>query len=426
MNTYQYQLGASLLTGLGANTEFLAGATFWNRYGRILYNATQGQVAYNASYTNGTARPKPVLRTTSQSRIWNSQINWALGFFGNSFETSPNPTLANFTAPYDVVIITEGGTENNTLASYDSCFNDNDYNIGYIGDQDLFNFIGTYLGPAQQRLQQYAPKGFTFTTNDTYAAQYICAAETAYLGGSSFCNLFTASEWAGFNKALSILYYYDYAWGNPTGRAQGIGYVQELIGRLTNQYIQSSNSSVNSTIDNNAQDFPLGEPFYADFTHDDIIISALTAMSVDYFHDPPSLTDVTKPSAFNLSHITPFGGRLITEIIGCASPNPVSLPIESPSRQQYFASQYGYNPKNATHKFIRMRVNNGIIPLSTIHGGQCATGRPDELCPLDKFLESQENSYALSNYDYACFGNYTLSVPTNGADYDGTIGVKTN
>ena len=63
----------------------------------------------------------------------------------------------------------------------------------------------------------------------------------------------------------------DYGYGQPTGRAQGIGYVQELIARLTNQYIYASNSSVNSTITNNPTDFPLGRPFYADFSHDDIM-----------------------------------------------------------------------------------------------------------------------------------------------------------
>ena len=31
LNTYQYQMGMSYLTGLGASTEFTAGTQFWNR-----------------------------------------------------------------------------------------------------------------------------------------------------------------------------------------------------------------------------------------------------------------------------------------------------------------------------------------------------------------------------------------------------------
>ena len=360
-----------------------------------------------------------------------------------------NPTLANFTTPFNVVVIPEGGTENNTLASYDSCFNDNLAPEGQLGDLDLLKYLHVYLPAATKRMQQYAPSGFTFNVNDTYAMQSICAYETQYISQSDFCNLFTEAEWAGFENTLDMEYYYDYAYGSPTGRAQGIGYVQELIARLEDKYIASSDSSVNSTIDNNAKDFPLGEKFYADFTHDDILVSVLTALSVDYFKDPPSLTQYPPNPArhFVLSHMTPFGGRLITEVIGCSSANPTAV---AKHRTQYYPTQYGYNPANATHKFIRMRLNNGILPLSSIRGGACK-GRTDGMCAMTSFLQSQQNAYAKSNYNYACFANYTISEhfhsssnqsrtkaadiylgnPTSGMDYDGAVtnttkGVTTN
>jgi hypothetical protein len=217
--------------------------------------------------------------------------------------------------------------------------------------------------------------------------------------------------------------YYDYAYGNPTGRAQGIGYVQELMARLNHTLITSSSSSVNSTLDNNTKTFPTNQSFYADFSHDDIIISVLTALSVDYFYDPPSLTQFPpNPNRhFILSNLTPFGARLITETIGCSSPDPA--PVEK-SKVAYTPGQYGYDPKNATHKFIRMRLNNGIVPLNTIRGGACGTsttGRIDGMCPLQDFMSSQKNSTALANYQYACFRNYTISNATSGRDFDGTI-----
>lgn len=420
LGSYEYIMGESYLTGLGASTEFMAGVTFWNRYGRTLYNASAGQTAYNASYTNGTARRKPVLRTTSQSRIQNSEINWALGFFGVSFQANADATLANFTSPYNVVIIPEGGTENNTLASYDSCANDNVDSIGYIGDDDLFAYIPKYLTNATARLQQHVPSGLKLTTNDTYAMQSICAYETQYIGQSDFCNLFTADEWAGFEYTTEIQYFNDYAWGNPTGRAQGIGYVQELLARLQNQYITVSNSSVNSSYDNNAQQFPLGEPFYADFSHDDIIISVLTALSIDYLRNSPSLNAAppAQNRTFVLANLTPFGGSFITEVIGCGSSTPDEV---TNARTQYYPTQYGYDPSNAGHKFIRMRVNNGILPLSSIPGGACR-GRNDGLCAMADFLKAESNATTLANYQYACFGNYTINnAQTPGKDHDGTI-----
>lgn len=294
LNTYRYLLNESYLTNVGANTEFSAGLSFWNRYGRLLYDAVPGQLAYDANYPNGTARPKPVLRTTSQSRIWNSQINWALGFFGTSFQLTPNPTLEGADSPFDLVVITEGGTENNTLASYDSCTNEYAQEpILYTGDWLLETYIPKYLAAATERLSQYVPSGFDWTVNDTYAMQSICAYETAFIGESNFCGFFTLDEWAGFENTLDTEYYYDYAWGNPTGRAQGIGYLQELLARLQNQYIDVSDSSVNSTLTDNPTTFPLGQKFYADFSHDDILISVLTAMSVDYFKDAPDVSQVS-------------------------------------------------------------------------------------------------------------------------------------
>jgi hypothetical protein len=419
----------------------------FSRYGRILYNATVGQVAYNATYQNGTARPKPVLRTTGQSRIWNSQISWALGFFGPSFQKTPMPTLAPFTntttansfvngSIFDVVIIPEGGTENNTLASYDSCFADNLDVPGYIGDEDMFlQWVPLYIKNATARVNQYVPSGFKFNDNDTYAMQSICAYENGYLGSSDFCGLFTEDEWAGFEQSLDAEYYYDYSFGNPTGkqpylimqvpsylradpysppptgRAQGLGYQQELIARLTNQYIINSNSSINSSITNNAHTFPLGRPFYADFTHDDIIISVLTSMSIDYFREHPDLsTFPPNPKRhFILSHLTPFGGRLITEVIGCSTASP---PAQHTHRTQYYPGQYGYNPANATHKFVRLRVNNGILPLETLRTGECK-GRTDGLCSLGNFVRGNLNAMEVANYDFACFANYTIVKPYN-------------
>jgi hypothetical protein len=177
LNSYKYQMNESYLTGIGANTEFALGVNFWNRYGRILYNASAGQVSYDPDYSNGTARPKPVLRTTSQSRIRESQINWALGFFGPTYETVPVPKLTNYTSGdfFDLVVIPEGGTENNTLASYDSCFNDFLTGIGDLGDQDVFVYIPRYLQNATARLQQYVPADFKLSTNNTYAMQLLCA-----------------------------------------------------------------------------------------------------------------------------------------------------------------------------------------------------------------------------------------------------------
>lgn len=425
LNSYRYIMNdTGYLTGIGAGVEFNRGVAFWNNYGRTLFDASQAQLQYSSLFSNNdTARPKMTVRTTSQSRMQNSQINWSLGFFGPSFNSTPDHDLINWQAPFNTVIIPEGGTENNTLASYDSCPNsNNDGNLAIATNhQEAYKKI--YTRATIKRFEGYAPKGFTFTYDDIYAMQMTCAYEYGYIGASDFCQIFTPNEWSGFEIVLDQQYYYLYGYGSPTGRAEGIGYVQELIARLNHEYISFGNSSVNTTFDNNGKTFPLGQSVYADFSHDDIIISVLAALSVSYFKKNPTL-DEYPPSAdnhFTLSHLTPFGANLITEQIGCSSSNPE--PVEN-SRVQYTPNQYGYSAKNATHKFIRMRLNNGIIPLNTISGGKCGnstSGRVDGMCDLSSFLESQADAYKRANYQYACFGNYTIQNSTKNIDFDGTI-----
>lgn len=113
LNTWRNTLGSEFLTGIGAMAEIASGVQFWNTYGRILYNASQGQLGYLA----GDAKEMPLLRGTTQSRIHNSLTNWALGFFGPSYQnTSEFP--ANWTRNYRTLIMPEDDTGkwNNTLA----------------------------------------------------------------------------------------------------------------------------------------------------------------------------------------------------------------------------------------------------------------------------------------------------------------------
>jgi hypothetical protein len=106
-------------------------------------------------------------------------------------------------------------------------------------------------------------------------------------------------------------------------------------------------------------------------------------MSFDYIDDPPSLTQYPpNPNGhFILWDLTPFGGCLITEVVGCVSADPTPV---TKHRTQYYPTQYGYNAANASHKFHRMRVNNGTLPLSNIRGRACGN-RTDGMCTMSGF-----------------------------------------
>lgn len=79
LNQWEYMLGEDTLQVTGAATEATSGARIWAKYGRLLYRAGPGVAAWDSSlnvYPNGTARPKPIFRTTSQARILESARWW--------------------------------------------------------------------------------------------------------------------------------------------------------------------------------------------------------------------------------------------------------------------------------------------------------------------------------------------------------------
>lgn len=80
LNDWEYVIGEDTLLESGAATEATSGASFWIKYGRLLYRAGRKNLAaWDPSlnvYPNGTARPKPVFRTTSQARILESARWW--------------------------------------------------------------------------------------------------------------------------------------------------------------------------------------------------------------------------------------------------------------------------------------------------------------------------------------------------------------
>ncbi|KAI2788059.1 hypothetical protein POX_f08444 [Penicillium oxalicum] len=395
LNRWKYVLGEDTLMETGAATEATSGANFWVKYGRLLYRPDRENVAaWNSSlniYPNGTERPKPVFRTTSQARILESARWWLSGFFGNSGANSSYEQ-------YNLVVIPEVDPFNNTLASYDACPGDM-----AEGDNAAETFISHYAEDIQARLSSYLPKDFNLTSMDVLAMQNLCAYEHASLGGSSFCSLFTEQEWKDFAYNVDIQFYGDYFFGSPSGRAQGIGYVLELAARLQQKLITSSDTSINYTYDNNLAQFPFEQPFYLDMSHDDIIVSVIAALGLDYFKYgpkglPANVTHAPSNRTFSLSNMTPFGARFFSEIWTC--PHDTSFEELDPIIYE--------NPRLKsvphTQDFIRFVLNSAPIPLDGLSEcGKTTNG----FCPVEKFLKAIPGLKEKAMYQEACFGNYT-------------------
>lgn len=82
---------------------------------------------------------------------------------------------------------------------------------------------------------------------------------------------------------------------------QGVGYVNELLGRLASRKVRDHTQT------NASHPFPLRRPLYADFTHDTLLASVLSALDLI----PRDVKD------WKISTMTPFAGRLVFERAQC-------------------------------------------------------------------------------------------------------------
>ena len=71
--------------------------------------------------------------------------------------------------------------------------------------------------------------------------------------------------------STDLVFWYTWGPGNPAVAAQGVGWAQELLSRLTQTRITSFDTSVNGSIVSSNLTFPLNQPIFVDATHDTII-----------------------------------------------------------------------------------------------------------------------------------------------------------
>jgi len=262
-------------------------------------------------------------------------------------------------------------------------------NAGSSDDQtDLWSSI--YGDPIADRLNAQAP-GANLTGEDITNLIQLCALETVSIGTlSPFCAIFTQAEFAQFEYWADLDKYYGtgYAfsflsrflsrstnlpfsglrnrYGQALGPVQGVGYINELLARLTGSPVKD-NTQTNRTLDASPITFPLNHTLYADFTHDNEMIAIYAAMGL--FKQPVPL-DPTKPDperTWFTSHLTPFSGRMVTERLSCHI-----IPTSRTAHRE-----------EASVVYVRILVDDALQPL------EFCGANTDGMCELDAFVESQ-------------------------------------
>jgi len=136
---------------------------------------------------------------------------------------------------------------NNSLAGYNACPNNNN-NETSAGEDAEAQWVEIYTANATSRFNAMS-SGFNWTAEDIYDAQELCAYETVNLGYSSWCDLFTYQEWLDFEQSIDLDFAGTYGFQSPTGRAVGIGYVEEVVARINHHLITVPTGSVNGEND---------------------------------------------------------------------------------------------------------------------------------------------------------------------------------
>ncbi|RDX55363.1 phytase [Lentinus brumalis] len=320
---YKYDLGQDDLVPFGATQSYEAGQVAFERYSHILH----GQ--------------EPFVRASSGPRVVDSASNWTAGFATASGHRY-NPEVS--------VIISEAG--NDTL-------DDNMCPAAGSSDAETNAWLATFAPPMTARLNAGAV-GANLTDADTYNLLTLCPFDTvAHERPGDFCAVYEdlhAGPAFMYNGDLDK--FYGTGYGQPLGPVQGVGYINELLARLTETAVQDQ-TQTNTTLDSDPATFPLNRTFYADFSHDNQMAAIFSAMGLFRQSAPLNATKPDPHRTWRTEKIVPFSGRMVVERLSC-----------------------GGKAK------VRVLVNDALMPLEF-----CGAG--DGVCTLDAFVESQ--SYARNN-----------------------------
>ncbi|KAI0738844.1 histidine phosphatase superfamily [Daedaleopsis nitida] len=339
---YEYELGADDLVPFGAAQSFEAGGIALKRYRDLvdLHNI-------------------PFVRASGAPRVISTATNWTVGFAATSGQRYQ---------PYLNVVISE--EVNNTL--------NQDCPKAADGSEETDIWLSVFAPTLAARLNKAAP-GAKLNQTHIFGLLAMCPFESvAKEKLSPFCTLFTEDDFRAFEYWGDLEKYYKTGYGNSLGRVRGVGYVNELIARLTGEPVQD-HTTHNSTLE-----FPLNRTIYADFTHENLMVAVYAALGLFNISQPldprtmpsesrlPSsgyahlnarqahLQEKNRKQTWVASRMVPFSSRMVTERLSCAE-----------------------DGDGEERTYVRILVNDEVQPLKFCGGGE------DRMCALEDFVASQ-------------------------------------
>jgi hypothetical protein len=350
---YNYTLGADRLTTFGQHEMIHSGIKFFQRYSRLGLKVT------------------PFIRSSSEDLVVESAKNFSQGFH-QAWLRHNGRAIKPY--PYGIMVISEDKGSNNTL-SHGLCTSF-EYGVESKAAGTAQNTWTKIHFPAiQSRLNRDLP-GADLSISDVISLMDMCPFHTiaSPLGTlSPFCKLFSESEWRTYDYHLSLGKYYGYGDGNSMGPTQGVGFVNELIARLTSKPVKDS-TSTNRTLNSNPATFPVGgdNVLFADFSHDDDMIAIFSALGLYSTTNPLTITTIktiAETAGLSASWTVPFAARAYFEKLSCTG---------------------------ESEELVRVIVNDRVLPLEMCGGNALGA------CKLSAFVKSM--SFAQQGGHWAqCF-----------------------
>jgi hypothetical protein len=299
LKTYNYTLGADDLTPMGEQQMVNSGLKFYHRYRSLARTSA------------------PFIRSSGQERVVRSAQNWTTGFQDALLKDG-----ISWDSPLDELLIIPEDTDTNNTLHHGLCpaFEKGIYSS--VGTDAQSVFLAVFAPPVTSRLNSNLP-GANLTDSDTVALMDLCPFNTVAspFGAilSPFCDLFTPSEWSSYDYYQSLGKWYGFGPGNPLGPTQGVGFVNELVARLTRTPVRDA-TSTNATLDGDERTFPLNRTLYADFSHDNDMMSVLAALGV--YEGVKNLDKSAQRTAkesggYAASWAVPFAARVYVEKMRC-------------------------------------------------------------------------------------------------------------
>ena len=329
---YKYSLGGDDMTKFGEKEMVHSGKDFYKRYKKLATRATE-----------------PFIRASGSGRVIMSAQNFTHGFFKPQSKDG-----ADFHS--DILVIPEGSESNNTL-DHGTCVSFEDGPSSELADTKRAAWRDVWAKPIRERLNRKLP-GADLTLEEAVFMMDLCPFNSVAhdkATHSPFCRLFSKEEWRQYDYDSSLNKWYGYGPGNPLGPTQGVGYVNELIARLTNMPV-TDHTSTNSTLDEQAPTFPLNRKLFVDFTHDNTMMSIYGALGLYNQVGQLPVDRRVPPSeayGFSSSFTMPFASRMYVEKMQC---------------------------NKADYELVRILVDHRVVPLQGCDADKL--GR----CKLDDFV----------------------------------------